>query len=52
MQLDSLELDDQFEWTDEFEWSAVEQESERSLGGQLLVQGGGSQRHRGSVARE
>jgi len=40
MQLDSLELDDQFEWADEFEWSAVEQESERSLGGQLLVQGG------------
>ena len=40
MQLDSLDLDDQFEWTDEFEWSAVEQESERSLGGQLLVQGG------------
>ncbi len=40
MQLDSLELDDQFEWVDEFDWSVVEQESERSLGGQLLVQGG------------
>ena len=40
MQLDSLELDDQFEWIDEFDWSVVEQESERSLGGQLLVQGG------------
>lgn len=40
MQLDSLELDDQFEWIDEFDWSAVAQESERSLGGQLLVQGG------------
>lgn len=40
MQLDSLELDDQFEWIDEFDWSAVVQESERSLGGQLLVQGG------------
>lgn len=40
MQLDSLVLDDQFEWIDEFDWSAVAQESERSLGGQLLVQGG------------
>ena len=40
MQLDSLELDDQFDWIDEFEWAVVEQETERSLGGQLLVQGG------------
>lgn len=40
MQLDSLELDDQFEWVDEFDWAVVEQETERSLGGQLLVQGG------------
>lgn len=40
MQLDSLLLDDQFEWTDEFEWATVAQETERSLGGQLLVQGG------------
>lgn len=40
MQLDSLTLDDQFEWTDEFDWATVAQETERSLGGQLLVQGG------------
>ena len=40
MQLDSLELDDQFEWVDEFDWATVAQETERSLGGQLLVQGG------------
>lgn len=40
MMLDSIELDDQFEWTDEFEWDAVAQEQERSLAGNLLVQEG------------
>ncbi|WP_315807779.1 hypothetical protein [Pseudomonas sp. C9-3] len=40
MMLDSIELDDQFEWADEFEWDAVAQEQERSLTGALLVQEG------------
>ena len=38
--LDSIELDDQFEWVDEFEWDAVAQEQDRSLAGNLLVQEG------------
>lgn len=40
MILDSIELDDQFEWVDEFEWDAVAQEQERSITGTLLVQEG------------
>lgn len=40
MILDSIELDDQFEWTDEYEWDAVAQEQERSITGALLVQEG------------
>ena len=40
MMLDSVELDDQFEWVDEFEWDAIAQEQERSLSGALLVQEG------------
>lgn len=40
MMLDSIELDDQFEWADEFDWDAVAQEQERSLTGALLVQEG------------
>lgn len=40
MMLDSIELDDQFEWTDEFDWDPVAQEQERSLTGALLVQEG------------
>lgn len=40
MMLDSIELDDQFEWSDEFDWDAVAQEQERSLTGALLVQEG------------
>jgi len=40
MMLDSVELDDQFEWVDEFEWDAVAQEQERSLTGALLIQEG------------
>lgn len=40
MMLDSIELDDQLEWTDEFDWDAVTQELERSIGGALLVQEG------------
>lgn len=38
MLLDSIALDDQFEWADEFEWDAVGQERERSITGHLLVQ--------------
>ncbi|WP_249934961.1 hypothetical protein [Azotobacter chroococcum] len=38
--LDSVELDDQFEWVDEFEWDAVAQEQERSVSGALLIQEG------------
>lgn len=40
MMLDSVELDDQFEWVDEFEWDAVAQEQERSVSGALLIQEG------------
>lgn len=40
MMLDSIELDDQFEWADEFDWDPVSQEQERSLTGALLVQEG------------
>lgn len=40
MMLDSIELDDQFEWADEFDWDPVAQEQERSLTGALLVQEG------------
>ncbi|SDH49590.1 hypothetical protein [Pseudomonas panipatensis] len=40
MMLDSVELDDQFEWVDEFTWDAVAQEQERSVAGVLLVQEG------------
>lgn len=40
MMLDSLELDDQFEWVDEFEWDAVAREQERSVSGALLIQEG------------
>lgn len=40
MILDSIELDDQFEWVDEFEWDVVAQEQERSITGALLVQEG------------
>ncbi|MFB8828331.1 hypothetical protein ACE0DR_00960 [Azotobacter sp. CWF10] len=42
MMLDSVELDDQFEWVDEFEWDAVAQEQERSVSGALLIQEGSS----------
>lgn len=38
--LDTLELDDQFEWIDEFAWDAVEQGQERTLTGALVVQEG------------
>lgn len=40
MILDSIDLDDQFEWVDEFEWDAISQEQERSITGALLVQEG------------
>jgi len=40
MILDSIDLDDQFEWVDEFEWDAIAQEQERSITGALLVQEG------------
>ena len=40
MMLDSIELDDQLEWTDEFDWDAVAQEQEHSITGALLVQEG------------
>lgn len=40
MMLDSVELDDQFEWVDEFDWDAVAQAQERSVMGVLLVQEG------------
>lgn len=40
MMLDSIELDDQFEWVDEYEWDVIAQEQERSLSGALLVQEG------------
>lgn len=40
MMLDSVELDDQFEWVDEFDWDAVAQAQERSVTGVLLVQEG------------
>jgi len=40
MMLDSIELDDQLEWTDEFTWDSVAQEQERSITGALLVQEG------------
>ncbi|OWP50271.1 hypothetical protein [Pseudomonas nitroreducens] len=40
MRLDSVELDDQFEWVDEFDWDPVAQVQERSLTGVLLVQEG------------
>lgn len=40
MRLDSIELDDQFEWSDEFDWTAVAQEQERSITGAFLVQEG------------
>jgi len=40
MMLDSVELDDQFEWTDEFDWDAIAQEQERSVSGALLIQEG------------
>lgn len=40
MMLDTLELDDQFEWIDEFAWDAVEQGQERTLTGALVVQEG------------
>jgi hypothetical protein len=38
MMLDSIELDDQFEWVDEFEWDAVAQDRERSITGHLVIQ--------------
>ncbi|MFT0212830.1 hypothetical protein VQ643_09465 [Pseudomonas sp. F1_0610] len=38
MKLDSLELDDQFDWVDEFDWDAIGQEQDRSVSGQFLVQ--------------
>ena len=38
--LDTLELDDQFEWIDEFAWDAVEQGQERTITGALVVQEG------------
>lgn len=40
LMLDTLELDDQFEWIDEFAWDAVEQGQERTLTGALVVQEG------------
>lgn len=40
MMLDSVQLDDQFEWVDEFDWDAVAQTQERSVTGVLLVQEG------------
>lgn len=40
MRLDSVDLDDQFEWADEFDWDPVAQVQERSLSGALLVQEG------------
>lgn len=40
MRLDSVELDDQFEWVDEFDWDAIAQVQERSVTGVLLVQEG------------
>lgn len=40
MKLDSVDLDDQFEWVDEFDWDPVAQVQERSLSGALLVQEG------------
>ncbi|WP_371369953.1 hypothetical protein ACA097_09520 [Pseudomonas sp. QL9] len=38
--LDTIELDDQIEWTDEFAWDPVSQDQERSITGALLVQEG------------
>ncbi|WP_416311170.1 hypothetical protein [Pseudomonas sp. W03] len=40
MMLDSVALDDQFEWVDEFDWDPVAQVQERSVTGVLLVQEG------------
>lgn len=40
MRLDTIELDDDFQWTDEFTHSPVEQTQERSLTGALLIQEG------------
>ena len=40
MMLDSVSLDDQFEWVDEFDWDPVAQVQERSVMGLLLVQEG------------
>lgn len=40
MMLDSVALDDQFEWVDEFDWDPVAQVQERSVMGLLLVQEG------------
>lgn len=40
MMLDSVQLDDQFEWVDEFDWDPVAQAQERSVMGVLLVQEG------------
>ena len=39
MQLDSIKLGS-LEWVDEFDWDAVAQETERSVSGVFLVQGG------------
>ncbi len=38
MQLDSITLPDDLLWVDEFEWNPVEQNTERSLSGALLVE--------------
>lgn len=38
MQLDSITLPDDLLWIDEFEWNPVEQTTDRSLSGGLLVQ--------------
>lgn len=37
MILDGIDLGD-LDWVDEFEWDAIGQETQRSVGGQLLVQ--------------
>ena len=38
MKLDSITLPDDLLWIDEFEWNPVEQNTERSLSGALLVE--------------
>ncbi|WP_422463726.1 hypothetical protein [Endozoicomonas sp. ALB115] len=40
MQLDTITLPDDLLWINEFEWNPVEQTTERSLAGALLVQEG------------